>query len=83
MKDRAHEISLNSKYDGCHRELASMVYRFFDKKTGTGANANEVLAKDLHELLIKKLKRRKVYARFRDNTWSADLVEMRSLSSKN
>ena len=31
--------------------------------------------------MIKKLKRRKVYARFRDNTWAADLAEMRSLYS--
>ena len=33
--------------------------------------------------VIKKFKRRKVYARFRDNIWAADLVEMRSLSSFN
>ena len=33
--------------------------------------------------MIKNFKRRKVYARFKDNIWAADLAEMRSLSSKN
>ena len=41
------------------------------------------LAEELPKLVIKKLKRRKVYARFKDNIWSASLVEMESLSSKN
>ena len=33
--------------------------------------------------VIKKLKRRTVYARFKDNIWAGDLVEMGSLSSEN
>ena len=41
------------------------------------------LAEELPKLVIKKLKRRKVYARFKDNIWSASLAEMESLSSKN
>ena len=32
---------------------------------------------------MRKFKRRKVYARFKDNIWAADLTEMGSLSSKN
>ena len=32
---------------------------------------------------IKKFKGRKVYARFKDNIWVADLDEMGSLSTKN
>ena len=44
-----------------------MVYKFFDKKTGSGISANEQLAKELYKAVIKKFKRRKVYARFRDN----------------
>ena len=47
-----------------------MVYKFFDKKLGSGGNVN-------------KFKRRKVYTRFRYNIWAADLAEMGSLSSKN
>ena len=33
--------------------------------------------------VIKKVKRRKVYPRFKDNIWAADLAEIKSLSSKN
>ena len=51
MIDGAYEIARNHKYDGYLRALASMVYRFFDKKTP----------------VIKTLKGRKVYARFQDN----------------
>ena len=37
----------------------------------------------MHKPVTKKLKRRKAYARFKDNTWAADLAEMKSLSSQN
>ena len=40
---------------------------------------NEEIAQKLHELVIKKFKRRKVYARFKDNSWAADLAEMGSI----
>ena len=65
LKDKAYEIAIKSKYVGYHRGLASVVYKFFDKKTGLGANINEVLAQELHKPAIKKLKRRKVYSRFK------------------
>ena len=32
--------------------------------------------------MVKNCKRRKVYARFKDNIWAGDLAEMGSLSSK-
>ena len=53
------------------------------KKTGSGASVNEKLAEELHKPLIKNLKQKRVYARFKDNIWAADLAEIRSLSSKN
>ena len=37
-----------------------MVYRFFDKKAGSRASANEVLAPELHKPAIKKFKRKSV-----------------------
>ena len=83
MKDRANEIAKNRNYDGYQRALASMVYKFFDKKTGSGVSINEQLAEELHNPVIKKFKRRKVYARFKDNIWARDLAEMELLSSKN
>ena len=68
MKDRAYEIARNRGYDGYQRALASIVYKFFDKKTGSGAIAtskagisvNEQIAEELHKPLIKKFKRWKV-----------------------
>ena len=33
LKDRAYEIAINRKYDGYQKQLASMVYKVFDKKT--------------------------------------------------
>ena len=60
-----------------------MAYKVFDKKTGSGVSVNEQLAEKLDKPVIKIFKRRKVYARFKDNIWAADLAEMESLSSKN
>ena len=69
MENRAHKIARNRGYDGYQRALASMVDKFFDKKTGSGASVNEQLAEELHKLVTKKFKRRKVkvYGRFKDN----------------
>ena len=37
LRDKAYDIASNPKYDGYQRGLASMVYKFFDKKsTGSG-----------------------------------------------
>ena len=60
-----------------------MVYKFFDRKTGSGISVNEQLAEELHKPIIKKLKRRKVYTRFKDNIQAADLAGMGSLSYSN
>ena len=51
LRDKAFNIAKNPKYDGYQRGLASMVYKFFDKKsTGGGviipSNFNEQLAKE-------------------------------------
>ena len=64
LKDTAYEIVINPKYDGYQRGLTSVVYNFFDKKTGLGASVNEVLAQKLHKSLIEIFRRRKVEARF-------------------
>ena len=44
---------------------------------------NEVVAQTIHKPVIKKLKRRKLYSRFKDNIYAADLTELGSLSSTN
>ena len=50
---------------------------------GSGASVNEQLTDKLHKRVTKNFKGRKVYARFKDNIWAADLTEMGPLSSKN
>ena len=60
--------------------------KYFDKKTGSGVIVKQLveeqLVEELHKPVIEKFKKRKVYARFKDNIWAADLAEMESLSSK-
>ena len=42
-----------------------------------------VVAQELHKPVIKKFISGKIYGRFKDNIWAADLGEMRLLSSFN
>ena len=83
MKDKTYEIARNCKYNGYQRALTSIAYKFFVKKIRFGLSVNEQLAEKLHNPIITKIKRRKVYARFKDNIWAADLVELESFCSKN
>ena len=83
LKDSAYEIARNHKYDGDQRTLASMVYKFFDKRTGSRTSVNKELAEEIHKHVIKKFKRRKVFARFKENNWAADLADMGSCLIEN
>ena len=60
-----------------------MVYKFSDKKTGSGVSVKEELAPELHKPVIKKSKTRRVYARFKDDIRTAELAKIGSLSSFN
>ena len=59
-----------------------MVCKFFEMKTGLGVSVNEQIVEQWHKPVIKKFKGRKVYARFKDNIWTADLADKESLSSR-
>ena len=86
LKDKAFKIASDPKYDGYQRELASMVYKFFEKKSsgsGVDGKPNYQLANELHRQIIRKCKWRKVYSSFRDNIWGADLADIQSLSKYN
>ena len=37
LRDKAFNIAKNPKYDGYQRGRASMVYKFFNKKTANGS----------------------------------------------
>ena len=84
-------IAKNPKYDGCQRGLASMIYKFFDKKTKgsvvTLANKsipqNEQLAEELRKPIIRKFKKKEVCSAFKDNIWAADLGDMQLISKFN
>ena len=71
LRDKAFKIASDQKYDGYQRGLASMVYKFFDKKSqGRGLasnNENIQLANELHKPIIKKFNKRKVHSSFKDN----------------
>ena len=92
LRDKAYDIASNPKYDGYQRGLASMVYKFFDKKSmgsgfkklkNTTKSNSSILADELHKPIIKKFDKRKVYLQFKDNTWGVDLADMQTLSRKN
>ena len=91
LRDKAYDIASNPKYDGYQRGLASMVYKFFDKKsTGSGfkklkntASNSSILADELHKPITRKFNKRKVYSQFKDNIWGVDLADMQSLSRNN
>ena len=96
LRDKAFNIAKNPKYDGYQRRLASMVYKFFDKKSallpdnsvsGSGVNTevkhNEQLAEELHKPITKNFLKRTVYSRFRDDILGADLADMQLISKFN
>ena len=87
LRNKAFKIASNPKFDGYQRELASMVYKIFDKKsTGSGVNfmPNQLqLANDLHKPVIRKFKRRRVYSLLKDNIQGVDLVDMQLISKYN
>ena len=92
LKNKAFYIAEDPKYDGYQRGLASMVYKFFDKKSvGSGAKhvntklipQNEQLAEELHKPIIRKFRKRKVYSEFKDNISAAHLADMQLLSKYN
>ena len=83
---RTFKIASDLKYGGYQRGLASIVYKFFDKKPSGNGIANEPnnqLANELHKPIIRKFKKRIAYSSFRDNIWGVDLADMQSLSKYN
>ena len=43
-----------------------MVYKIFYEKTKSGISVNERLAEEIHEPVIKRFRRRKLYAKFKE-----------------
>ena len=58
LRDKAFNIASNPKFDGYQRRLASMIYKFLNKKSkDSGVNIeimhNEQLAEELHKAIIR------------------------------
>ena len=87
LRNKTFNIAKDPKYDGFQRELDSMVYKFFDKKTaGRGIKSmsqNGQLAEEIQKPIIKKFKKRKVYSTFKDNIWGANLADVQLISKFN
>ena len=94
LRDKTFNTAKNPKYDEYQRGLASMVYKFFDKKsasssgvtmlTNESAANNEIkqnlqLAEELHKTIIRNFKKGRVYLRFKDSISDADLADMQSI----
>ena len=66
LRDKAFNIAKNPKYDGYQRGLASMDYKFFDKKSkGSGVNIvniemkyKEQLVEESHKLIIRNFRKK-------------------------
>ena len=86
LRDKEFNIAKNLKSDGYQRELASMLYKFFDK-TSAGISVNMHannesllnLAEELHKPSIRKFKKRTVYSRYKDIICGA--VDMQLIAS--
>ena len=86
LRDKAFKIAIDRKYDAYQRGSASMVYKFFDKKSRGSGIVNEPnyqLANELNKPIIRKFKKRKVHSSFRDNIWDVALADMQSVSKYN
>ena len=74
LHDKAFDIAKDPEHDGYQHRLASVVSKFFDKKTsGSGIKeeniTNEELAEELQNPIIRKVNKRKVHSHFIDNIW--------------
>ena len=74
LRNKAFNIAKNPKYDRYQKGLASMVYKFFDKKSASHSGVtnyeikqNLQLAEKLHKPIIRKFKKGTVYSEFKDN----------------
>ena len=88
LRDKAFNIAKDTKCDGYQRGLASIVYKFFDKKiSGSGIKNENIsdkeLAEELQKLIIRKFNKRKAHSSFIDNIWGADLADMQLISKFN
>ena len=86
LRDKNFNIAKRLKYDGYQKDLASMLYNAFDKKSAfCGGIKNEIMANqelvnELRKQSTRKYKKRKVHSFFLHNTEGVDLADMQLIS---
>ena len=86
LENKSYKIAVNPKVDGFQRALASVVWKFFDKRSKNVLGSSIEIKKsadELHKPIIKKFKRRKVYSSFKDNIWGVGFADMSLISKCN
>ena len=72
LRDKVLKLQAIRNMMDIKEELASMVYKFFDKKSkgsGIKSMSNQQLSSEHHKPIIRKFNKRKVYSSFKDNIW--------------
>ena len=64
LRDKAF-MDING-FDGYEWDLASIIHKFFDKKT---LYSNKEIGEELHKIIIRNFKKIKVHSSFIDNIW--------------
>ena len=82
LRDKASNIAKDSKYDGYKRGLASMDYKFFDKKSATLADKS-TKGSGVNIKSAPQNQKEKVHSAFKGNIWGADLADMQLISRYN
>ena len=97
LHDKSFGMTKNSNCRGYQHGLASVVYKFFVKKSlggavtcarsGTLAMQDKCSTKseirELHKPIIGKFEKCKVHSSFKDNIWGADVADMKLISKCN
>ena len=88
LRDKSFNIAKDPKYARYQRGLASVVYKFFDKKTSGSGIRNEniyskELAEELHKPIIRTFNIGKLHSPFIENIWGAYLADMQLIGKFN
>ena len=85
LRDKAFNIAKNPKYDGYQRGLASMIYKFFDKKTSIETAKNEHISNKESNRKPSKIwvdKSSEFYNRSAKSWFKKNAIEMYSTHSQ-
>ena len=85
LRDKAHKIASNSKYDKYQLGPVPMVFDEKPRDTTTHAETeifteDQQLTNALHKPITTKIQRWKVYPSYQDNIWDADLADLQVIS---